>query len=371
MRVLIVSKLDRRQSYGGSNRAYHLGRFLAEKVTVCHVGPDGTSVDYGTARSTGSLSVVALARDVRLAVRELAPDVVVAMETRANLACRLAGLGAGRPRLVVGFDSSPAFEWRTYLGARARNRLQCAARSALASVLERVVVSGTMPVVVVSEFLREILERRYRVDASRIHVVPNGAPPEMLSAARSSPPSPYRAVAGDGMVGVLIAPRQFYSNVLAVRFTHDVAERLQRTSPDVRVAILGGGPVVGQTANVAYLGYVPDVVPYIDFADVCLLPYPPHAVCGGSRLKALEYFARGRAVLATREGVRGIDGARDGTEVVIAPARAEVFAEALRALLGARERRVALGSAARELVAARYDWRHLAMKLLAVLEGVA
>jgi len=39
MRVLIVSKLNTRESYGGSSRAYHLGRHLAEKADVMHVGP--------------------------------------------------------------------------------------------------------------------------------------------------------------------------------------------------------------------------------------------------------------------------------------------------------------------------------------------
>jgi glycosyltransferase involved in cell wall biosynthesis len=369
MRVLIVSKLNARESYGGSNRAYHLGLHLAEKAVVAHVGPDTGAVGYGQTWSTGSRSVGALAAGVRAALRAFQPDVVFALETRANLACRLAGVGRGAAPLVIGFDSSPAFEWATYLRAGSCPRAHAATRYAAARALERVVLSGRAAVVVVCAFLRDLITRRDGVAHSRVHLVPNGAPPEFLSRPVSEPPSPY-APMGGSRVGLLIAPRHFHSNVLAIRFAGEVARRVRQDAPGFRLVVVGGGPAVADTSQVHYAGFVADVVPYIDFADVCLLPYPADAVCGGARLKAMEYFARARPVLSTREGLRGIDDVTPDVEAVVVPAEIETFEGAMHALLREPERRVALGAAARRLVAHRYDWRTLAARLLAIFEGV-
>ena len=370
MRVLIASKLNMRESYGGSNRAFYLGRHLAEKVTVFHVGPDCSRIDYAAGtRSTGSLGVGAFVREIRRAIRDFNPDVVYAFESRANLACRLLRLGNARRRLVVDFNSSPAFEWRTYLRGSEINPAHCALRYAMSRVIEKTILSAAPCVVVASAFLRDLVIDWYRVNPDRVSVVPNGAPPEMFERAPSPGPSPFAAL-GDGTASaLLIAPRQFYSNVEAVRFAHRAAERLERLDPGVRLVVLGGGPAVGTSPNVRYLGYVPDVVPFIDFADVCLLPYPNSAVCGGARLKSMEYLARGKPVLTTPEGIRGIDGIRDGVEVVIAPDNPNDFAHALSALIRDRSRHAALGLAAREFVALRHDWRLLARQLLDILGG--
>jgi glycosyltransferase involved in cell wall biosynthesis len=159
--------------------------------------------------------------------------------------------------------------------------------------------------------------------------------------------------------------------VLAVRFAHEVAQRLEVQDPAVRIVIAGGGSMLGTAPNVRYVGHVDDVVPYIDFADVCLLPYPLHAVCGGARLKAMEYLARGKPVLTTCEGVRGIDGLRDGIELALAEADPNTFASALSDLIRDPRRREVLGSAGRRFVAEYYDWRSLAKNLLAVFERLS
>jgi len=367
MRVLIASKLNTQQSYGGSNRALHLGRYLAEKVDVFHVGLNCSSVDYAPSRSTGSPAVGAFVREIKRAIHDFDPDVVFSAESRANLACRLLRLSDHRPRWVIGFDSSPAFEWKSYLDSSQLPRLRGTARYVLSRTIERIILSSGAPVVVVSNFLRNLVREWYGVTPGRLHVVSNGAPPD-LPERRPSAVSPYRGSDEGARIALLIAPRHFFSNVLAVRFAHEVAERLEVLNPDIRIVIVGGGPVLGAAPNVRYVGYVDDVVPYIDFADVCLLPYPPDAVCGGARLKAMEYLARGKPVLSTSEGVRGIDGLRDGVEVVIAPANPEDFARALYDLIRDRSRHATLAPAGRDFVALHHDWRLLAQQLLGIFE---
>jgi glycosyltransferase involved in cell wall biosynthesis len=369
MRVLIASKLNTRHSYGSSNRALYLGRYLAEKVDVFHVGVDCPGIEHGGSRSTGSLTVTAFAREIRRAVREFDPDVVVGLEHRATLACRWLTARGMRLPWVIGFDSSPAFEWKSYRSGSRPSRIRCAARYARSRIIERAILSSGAPVVVASAFLKDLIREWYAVAEERIHVIPNGAPAEMLEEPPSKPPSPYACLGGGGEIALLMAPRHFHSNVLAVRFAHEVAEHLRFLAPDARILVTGAGPTLGAAPNVHYAGHVDNVVPYIDFADVCLLPYPADAVCGGARLKALEYLARGKPVLATPEGIRGIDGIRDGVEAVIAPANPDDFARSLSDLIRDRSRRGALGLAARDFVALRHDWRLLARQLLDILEG--
>lgn len=367
MRILIVSKLDARRPYGGSNRAFHLGRHLAAKASVCHVGPDCSGVDYGPTFSTGSLALPAFLQAISRARRTFQPDVVFSIEGRANLACRLLGMAARCPGWVIGFDSSPAFEWHSYRRSGDFPRARCLARYAASRMLEASVLRSGAPVVVVSSFLRELVTSWYHVDPARVHIVPNGAPPELLIRPPSPPPSPYRSLGPT--VAAVVAPRNFHSNVLAVRFVHQVAEQLLALDTAAQIAVIGGGPVLETTSNVHYLGHVDDVVPYIDFADVCLLPYPSTAVCGGTRLKAMEYFARSKPVLTTPEGLRGIEGVHHGVEAVVAPPEPRAFARALLDMLRAPAEHRQLGAAARRLVAERYDWALLAGRLLSVFDS--
>jgi glycosyltransferase involved in cell wall biosynthesis len=371
MRVLIVSKLDRQRSYGGSNRAFHLGRALARKAEVSHVAPDCAHAAGGPHRSLGALGLADFVRGVRAALADVRPDVVLSLESRANLACRLLRAAGHRFRWVTGFDSSPAFEWRHYLGRADVPRGRALARYAAARAIERTILSGAAPVVVVSTGLAGLVRDWYGVAPARLHVVPNGAPDEMLTRPAWTGPSPYAALGDGARVALLIAPRNFHSNVLAARFAHDVARRLERREAALRVVLVGGGPVLGEQPNVRYAGYVDDVVPWIDAATVCLLPYPPDAVCGGARLKAMEYLARGKAVVATGEGLRGVDGVRDGVEALVAGDTPEAFAARLAPLLHDARTRARLGEAGRRLVRERYEWSALAARLLTVLEAAA
>ena len=61
--------------------------------------------------------------------------------------------------------------------------------------------------------------------------------------------------------------------------------------------------------NVIYTGFVQDLASYINLGDVCVAPYPPSAVCGGTRNKVADYFACGKPVVSTEEGMREFNDA--------------------------------------------------------------
>jgi len=98
-------------------------------------------------------------------------------------------------------------------------------------------------------------------------------------------------------------------------------------------------------------GYVDDVRPHIARAACYVVPL---RVGGGTRLKILDAWAMGKAVVSTSIGCEGLE-AVDGENILVRDTPAS-FAQAVREVLldaGLRER---LGRAARRTVERRYSW---------------
>ena len=82
---------------------------------------------------------------------------------------------------------------------------------------------------------------------------------------------------------------------------------------------------------------------------------------GGTRLKVLEAFGAGRAVVLTTLGAEGI-AAEHGRHLLLADSPAEL-ADATVSLLGDRGARERLTAEARRLVEERYGWRAIGAAL--------
>jgi hypothetical protein len=54
---------------------------------------------------------------------------------------------------------------------------------------------------------------------------------------------------------------------------------------------------------------VDDYIAHLDLADICLASFPVNAVCGGTRNKICDFFALGKPIISTKEGMRGFDDA--------------------------------------------------------------
>jgi glycosyltransferase involved in cell wall biosynthesis len=164
----------------------------------------------------------------------------------------------------------------------------------------------------------------------------------------------------------------------------EIAPHLSQTH-DVHFLVVGFGPALAKfQARVAELGvanrftftgYVPDALlpSCVAAMDVCLdiLEEGFHSLAR-SETKLKQYLAMGRACVATAigENVVDLDGGRCG---VLARPGAEGLLEGVRQLVGNPDRRVQLGTAARERAVAVYDWPRLAERLVAALglEGEA
>ena len=98
-------------------------------------------------------------------------------------------------------------------------------------------------------------------------------------------------------------------------------------------------------------GYVPDVRPYVNDAACFIAPL---RVGGGTRVKILDAWAMGKAVVTTSVGCEGL-AAEDGVNVLVRDTPAE-FADAIALVLSDRALRVRLGSNARATVERLYSW---------------
>ncbi|MFZ5475574.1 MAG: radical SAM protein [Myxococcota bacterium] len=232
-------------------------------------------------------------------------------------------------------------------------------RGALARVkaIEVALLRATDAVIAVSEVDRQRIVSA-GVATGRVRVVPHGVD---LASYRGEP-ADLRARYGlpDGPVLFFHGTLHYAPNADAVRFIAEaIAPRL--TAGAVVVAGLTP-PRELETERLRFAGPVDDLAAHVEGADLCLCPL---FAGGGTRMKLLEYFAAGKAVVSTAIGAEGLE-VRDGREIVIA--EREGFADAVLSLLADAPRRARLGAAARAYARAR-DWSAVAATYGAIHRG--
>lgn len=113
------------------------------------------------------------------------------------------------------------------------------------------------------------------------------------------------------------------------------------------------------TEDLILTGFVPDVRPYLAGAECVVVPL---RVGGGTRIKILDAWAMGKAVVSTSIGCEGLD-ARDGENILIADKPRE-FAAAISRVLADETLRERLGRNARETVVRSYSWDVIGQDML-------
>jgi glycosyltransferase involved in cell wall biosynthesis len=124
----------------------------------------------------------------------------------------------------------------------------------------------------------------------------------------------------------------------------------------VTLSIVGRAPTpavarLAAEAGIEVTGRVDDVRPHVAAGAVYVVPL---RIGGGTRLKIFEAMAMGKPVVSTTIGAEGLP-LKDGEHVRIAD-EPQAFADAVLWLLREPGERARLGRAARDLVAAQYDW---------------
>lgn len=172
---------------------------------------------------------------------------------------------------------------------------------------------------------------------------------------------------------IFVSTLAWYPNVEAVLFLlRDIWPLLKKRMPDATLDIVGAGAppsvldAASQTDGVTVHGFVPDIRPLVDSAAVFVCPIRDG---GGTKLKLLDAFAMAKCVVAHPIACEGIE-ITDGKDVVLAES-AEEFAHQLALLLDDDAKRRQIGSAARDLAAARYAFNSIGREFVRHLHAFA
>jgi glycosyltransferase involved in cell wall biosynthesis len=141
--------------------------------------------------------------------------------------------------------------------------------------------------------------------------------------------------------------------------------------PQANLMILGSGPekealIQAQTPGVHLVGELEDVVPYLQAADLFILP----SATEGLSNAMLEAMSVGLPVLATRVGGAGDAISHQQNGWLVPPDQPELIQDALLELLPQPEKMVRLGRAARQTIIDQYALDKISQQLQRLYEAV-
>lgn len=203
-----------------------------------------------------------------------------------------------------------------------------------------------------SEKDKEIILTELPQIQNKISTLPNGL---LLSR--------YEADETPGQYILFMGPSSYSANRDAVEI---ICEQLAPRLPHLPFKILGGSDYSKTPPqNVEFLGFVPDVLPFLKKTRLFIVPL---RFGSGTRWKILEGWAMKRAVISTSKGAEGLETVH-GKNIWIAD-HWDAFAKAIGYLWthpeGARE----LGRAGRRLVEEKYDAAKYKDRILKIYQNV-
>lgn len=190
--------------------------------------------------------------------------------------------------------------------------------------------------------------------------------------------NPYEVVGADAGL-----PRSLSDALLVLSVSHldrykgvhtnlRAISRLAPKYPNLRYLVIGSGPEerplrqlassLGLGERVEFLGEMPheDVMRYMAMADIYSMPSSPE----GFAMAYLEAMANGKPVIACRgEGITDI--VHNGeTGMLVVPRDVTTLVRAMDALLGAREKALAIGEKGRQAVLEKCTWANNARQYI-------
>ncbi len=191
---------------------------------------------------------------------------------------------------------------------------------------------------------------------ARTTVVPNGVDVDFFSQSSADEIVPGRLV--------FLGPTYMFPNRDAVQFFLDsIFPRIREQCPGASLHTIGKNPPEDKAeferhAGTTCHGYVKDIRPLFGEAECSVVPI---RVGGGTRLKILDAWSMGKAIVSTSIGCEGL-ATVDGENILIRDDPTE-FADAVVRVLRDRNLRDRLGSEARRTVERHYAWRKVGAHL--------
>ncbi len=211
-------------------------------------------------------------------------------------------------------------------------------------------------IIACSEVDRVGFMKAYGIDAGRIDVVPNGATLPSGADLHEGPtlaPALESRLAGSTVCLFIGGKLDYPPNAEGLRFISAslIPALKQLTTASYKFLVVGiPVPVTPLHPDIIPVGRVPTLDPYLRRADICLAPIFSGS---GTRLKALDYLAWGKPVVATAKAVEGI-ACHHGEHAVLTDRHG--FAEAVESLRLNPEMAQHCAANGRELVRLHYEW---------------
>ena len=232
--------------------------------------------------------------------------------------------------------------------------------------LEKIFLKKCDHVVCVSEIDKNIFISSFGVPKEKISVIPNGVDTMEF---RKKDKSESRQLIGEDKeipIVLFMGALSYYPNTDAVKIIKRIIlPNVRKEIPDVKFIIVGKGHAPQKSRDLIFTGLVNDVVPYINAADVTIVPLLKG---GGTRLKILEFFACEKTVISTTEGAEGLD-VEDNTNIIISDNWSD-FSNNIISLLSDEKKNRTLGKNARKLVEKKYSWDKCAESYIKIYEEV-
>lgn len=316
----------------------------------------------------------ALGRDLAMVGAVEAPDIVHCHTWYAHLAGCLARPLTGAPLVLTTHSLEPHRPWKVE---------QLGTAYQAAAWIERTAYQNADGVIAVSKAMKDDVQTLYGVAPERVRVIHNGIDPDEY---RPRPaPATLRRLGVHPAVPIIL----FVGRITRQKGILHLVRAIRYLEPGVQVVLCAGAPDTEAIAEemtrlvqearregAAAVVWIPEMLPKEDVIAlythaavfVCPSVYEPFGIIN------LEAMACETPVVAAAVG--GIpEIVVPGETGLLVPFEAEgggsaeprdpdgfsrALAAAVNALMGAPERRSAMGRAARARVAAQFSWRHIA-----------
>ena len=195
----------------------------------------------------------------------------------------------------------------------------------------------------------------------RFEVVPNGVDVEFFAPEER----PRQGV-------VFVGGATWFPNRDALDFfCSEILPPLRERVPDVPVTWVGRASEEDRARyreeyGVELTGYVDDIRPYVHAAACIVVPL---RIGSGTRVKILDAWAMGKAIVSTGVGAEGL-GAVDGEHLLIRDGPVE-FAEGVASVVTDPELGARLGRRGREYVEEKYSWDSIGERMRELYRRVA
>ena len=366
MRICMISSVDMDNPYGSTTRPYYISKnlvkFGCEILHICTKPPEGREKGIKYLQKKyykNRFWAVRTTRDIfRMykGCKNFAPDVIYAHQI--SNATRALPLKYLLKKPLV-YDKHGSY----LLDINPKKRYL---------LWEKLVVKAVDKVIGAAVDVKKVLTEHYGIQEEKIETIENGVDTDLFKPMeRDNKLKEKLGISDNDKVVVFTCPRGAPANNMALKFFFDLIPKIEDKIKNIKYIILGGGQKFSPpSSNVIYTGFVYDLPSYINLGDVCIAPYPPSSVCGtaGAKNKIIEYFACGKPVVSTEEGIRGFNDAVPGRDFLLA-SDSKDFIDKLLTVLYDEKLSKKLGENAR-MLALKYDWRNLSEQVLKILESV-